>query len=929
MHRNIKIILCAVMLTLAPLLARADVAAISFTDPDSATQTVSPTKQYINAAGPLTLYLKANQGTAAGYSITDAKSQYVVSPTMTGPITGSDSFTVLGQTSYGKVVTTPDLNEGTYNLYSYYYSNDCLAEDMRYECVSWGVCTMQLGPYCLRWDPYQCSGYSYVDHGCSSYAWVNHGDGSPTYTLVVDRTPPAAGEMLWDAYYYNGSVTNNMVVGPYEIKMVSVSGVSDAIAGINRIQFQTFNPSTGSVYYSVPASYNSSTQIAYVGTGQPGSVSVGTHLPNVDGLLGVRFIIYDNAGNYRTVEKMVNYQLSYATKLPAFVSWQYYRSDTGWSDLITSDLSPRFNTPVTISKIKVVVEPRNYDQVFVEPVSGSCTIPAGQTECTLDVNITSAPGTIKLHEASCYVTDQYNILTPLPSKQVTFEWDLMPPSITSYTLDRGNNTVTFPINEPQTGAFEGAVGVARSWLLARNSDNGQEIELTGTVISVEGDTHQVAVNYASLPEGYWQLELWGQDNFGNTASLSAEMVTIDKTPPKITVFKEADPLTDHGDVAHLSQVRITLSDSVDKNPQLTDVRLKGGPQGSEVTLGYHVQDGAYMLEYPPIFPGEYSLVVSAKDASGNVATRTVPFTCAPPQVNITSTSKDSLNLPVIPADVVHIDGSNALSLTLTNSGVPFSGTYNLVVMSAPSSTTTIMVQGLTLAPGEQKSLPAYDFAAAGGRLDLPVRADEPGQADLYIAGNAPNFPMITAKVKFWRPEMQLSADPDWAVQPIIQNQPINMLKGSGTPCRLTMDVQEAMAADPINDPACLVHWTGLPGNYQTTANYVAGVLPSTGDYALGYELYVFNNGQQYKVADGGHVLERAPISDLAFKVETSPVAASLYRKVQNISVKLLSSGSYKCPAVTTIAAEAQENVANQVSGVSGALGKGARGFADV
>jgi hypothetical protein len=913
MHRNIKIIMCAVMLTLAPLSAWADVAAIYFTDPENAPQTVSPTTQYINAAGPLTLYLTAGQGRAAGYSITDASGQDVVSPTRTEAVTASDSFTVLGQTYSGKVVTTPDLNEGTYNLSSFYYSNDCVARDIRYECVSWGVCTLWFWNSCLRWDPYQCSGYAHVDHGCSSYAWVNHGDGSPTYTLVVDRTPPAAGEMLWDAYYYSGAVTDNLVVGPYAIKMISVNGISDGIAGINRIQFETFNPGTGSVYYSVPASYNSSTQTAYVGTGQPGSVSVGTHLPNADGPLGVRFIIYDNAGNYRTVEKRVNYQLSYATDLPAFVSWQYYRSDTGWSDLMTGDLSPRFNTPVAISKIKVVVEPRNYDQVFVEPVSGSCTIPAGQTECTLDVNIAPDPGTIKLHEASCYVTDQYNILTPLPSKQATFEWDLLPPSITSYTLDRGNNTVTFPINEPQTGAFEGAVGVARGWLLARNSGTGQEMEVNGTITSVEGDTHQVIVNYASLQEGDWQLQLWGRDNFGNTASLSAETVTMDRTAPQIAVFKETVPLVDHGLVTSLSQVKITLSDGVDANPELTGVRLEGGPQGSEVTLGYHVQDGAYVLEYSPMFTGEYSLVVSARDASGNVAIRTVPFTYAPLQVNITSTGKDTLNLPVLPADVVHTDGSNALSLTLTNGGVPLSGAYNLVVMSAPTSTTPIVVQGLTLAPGEKKSLPAYDFAAAGGRLDLPVRADEPGQADLYIAGNAPNFPEITAKVKFWRPEMQLSADPDWAVQPIIQKQRIDLLKGSGTLCRLTKYAEEARVADPINDPVCLVQWSGLPANYQGSANSMTGVLPPTGDYTPEYEVYIYNNGQQYKVASGtGQALERAPLQDLAFKVKTAPEVASFYRKVQDVAVKLQSSGAYRCPAVANTVAEAQDKGTYQV-----------------
>ncbi|MFA6270013.1 MAG: Ig-like domain-containing protein, partial [Candidatus Paceibacterota bacterium] len=743
MHRNIKIILCAVMLTLAPLSAWANVAAISFTDPDSATQTVGPTKQYINAAGPLTLYLTASQGTTAGYSITDANSQYVVSPTMTGAITGSDSFTVLGQTYYGKVVTTPGLNEGTYNLYSYYYSQECVGYDIRYECVSWGVCTFQIGASCLRWDPYQCSGYASVNHGCNSYAWVNHGDGSPTYTLVVDRTPPAAGEMLWDSDYYSGAVTDNLLVGPYGIKKISVNGVSDGVSGIASVQFESFNPGNGSVYYSVPGWYDASTQRVGIGTDQSGSVTIDAHLPNTSGPLGLRFIIYDNAGNRRVVENTVNYNL----EPPAIVSWQYYRSGNGWQGLTNGDLSLRSNALVGVFMIHVVVEPRNYDQVFVEPVSGTCTIPAGQGECFLFANIYPTPGTMTLHNTHCYVRDPNNFVVS-PSKQTIFEWDLVPPSITSYTLDLRSQTVTFQINEPQTGAFEGAVGVARGWLLARNSTTGQEMQLNGTITSVEGDIHQVAVNYDSLPEGDWQFTLWAQDNFGNTASQPQEVMAVDHTPPTMSFFKDVTAMSDHDRIEDLSRVSFTVSDNADSSPQVQSVRLTGGPQGMNVTLAYRRQDGAYVPEYPLMFPSmgaAYALEVSAQDASGNMATKTVLFNYMPPEIKITSTGKDTLNLPVIPADVVHTDGNQALSSgVIMMGGAPLAGTYDLALMSRSTSTTTLVIQGLSLAPGEQKTLAGYDFDATGGRLNLPMRAEEPGQVDLLVIITAPSYPLVTA-----------------------------------------------------------------------------------------------------------------------------------------------------------------------------------------
>ncbi|MFA5110828.1 MAG: Ig-like domain-containing protein [Desulfobaccales bacterium] len=816
---------------------------------------------------------------------------------MTGTVTGSDSFTVLGQTYSGKVVTTPDLNEGTYNLYSFYYSNDCVSHDLRYECTAW-------------W--YGCVQWGWADYGCNGYSWINHGDGSPTYTLVVDRTPPAAGEMLWDADYYSGAVTDNLVVGPYGIKKISVNGVSDGVSGIASVQFESFNPGNGSVYHSVPGWYDASRQRVGIGTDQSGSVAVGAHLPNTSGPLGLRFIITDNAGNRRVVENTVGYNLD----PPAIVSWQYYRSDNGWHELTSGDLSLRSNAPVGVFMIHVVVEPRNYDQVFVEPLSGTCTIPVGQTECTLDANIVPTPGTMELHNTYCYVKDPNNISTS-PSKQTIFGWDLVPPSITSYTLDLRSQTVTFQINEPQTGAFEGTVGVARGWLLARNSATGQEMQLNGTITSVEGDTHQVAVSYDSLPEGDWQFTLWAQDNFGNTASQPKEVVAVDHTPPTVSFFKDAAAMSDHDRIEDLSRVSFTVSDNADPSPQVQSVRLTGGPQGMNVTLAYRRQDGAYVPEYPLMFPSmgaAYALEVSAQDASGNVATRTVPFTYAPPEIKIASTGKDTLNLPVIPADVVHIDGKQALSSgVITMGGAPLAGTYDLALMSRSTSTTTLVIQGLSLAPGEQKTLAGYDFGAAGGRLNLPMRAEEPGQVDLLVIITAPSYPLVTAQVNFWRPEVQLSADPGWAVQPIIQTQRIDLLKGSGTLCRLTKYAEEARVADPINDPVCLVQWSGLPANYQGSANSMRGVLPPTGDFTPGYELYIYNNGQQYKVASGtGQALERASIQNLAFTVKTSPEVASFYRKVQDVAVKLQSSGTYKCPTVANTVAEAQEKEANQV-----------------
>lgn len=971
--------------------AFAGLAALSYTDTNSQPVTVGPAQQFINPTGAVSLYLTAGLERKVGYAVLDASGQTVAEGVSQGMITAADQFTVLGQTYYGKVLTLPAaLPEGDYTLKTRIL-------DGQGQLVS-----------------------------------------EDSVALSVDLTPPAAGGIWWYNLYYNNYITGNELVSAYPINNIFVKGVSSA-TGIDRIQFESFNPGDGSVYYSKPAWYDASTSTAGIGTGVRGSVALGAYLPEMDGLLGIRFIVYDKAGNKTVAQATAKYngthaplpelvaiynpnvtaefipgsglvgyeaytpgmatyanpmrllyrlprsnwvgdnpdyglnaynaydshplaytdaQYAYfsivapyapgsldsnywrfsspqwwaasyinynliladtAPKSPVLASWRVNMSDTGWNNNMTVGYNHYFITPVSLLQVKGVAQPRPYTQ-YVQDWSNSnnkCAIPPGETECVLDINFVPTPNAMSNKEVCIYLRNEDNSLRNALACTEAF-YDLMPPYITSYTRDQESKTLTFQAVEPQT-SFGGNIHtyLSSGWLMAQDANTGQQVKINGALQNLGGDNYQGTVNYAALPEGNWQFTLWVQDISGNTGNQSVETVALDQTPPQIGVFREAEALADHGSVVSLGQIRITLSDGVDPNPQLTGVKLQGGPQGGVVTLASRVQDGAYVLEYPVMFPSmgqEYNLVVSAKDASGNVATKTVPLSYDPPQITLSSTGQDTLNLPAIPANVVHPNGSNALSSgTITLNGASISGTYDLVVMSGSTSTTTLIVQGLTLAPGEQKTLSAYDFAATGGRLDMPVRADEPGQVDLLVTSTAPNFPLITAKLNFWRPDMQLSAAPGWAVQPLIQKQTINLVKGSGTPCRLTMDAQDASAADPVNDPACLVQWTGLPANYQGTANYAEGVLPSVGDYTPGYEVYLFNNGQRYLMTNGsGEALQRTPVQDLAFTVETTPSTATLYRKVQDVTVKLKSSGAYQCPAVATDAAEAEDKGANQV-----------------
>lgn len=976
-----RVILWAVVLfVLGPVSAWPDVAALSFNDSQNTLQTVQPGKRYINPASPLRLYLTAGLDRKVGYVITDDTNQTVAAG-VSGLITPSDTMTVLGQTYYGKVLTTPTtLAEGSYTL------------------------TAQI-----------------LDSAGKVVS-------AQSYPLGVDLTPPTAGGIWWHSHYYNDYITGSEIVSPYYMFNLFAKEISDP-AGIDRVQFESFNPSDGSVYYSVPAWYDASARTAGIGTGQPYSVTRGVHLPEMDGLLGLRFIVYDKAGNktvaqattkyngshnplpelvavynpnvtsefipgsglvgfeaytpgmtvhsnpikllyrllktnwvganpdyglspvggtsvysdaqyvyfkfegvYSTYGRMEPYynngfaspqwylsnvQLIYYNLIlspsaplpPKVMSCQWKLSDEGWRN----NGSIIRNQPVTIQQVKVTVEPRNYNQivqVYSTLPTQYVTIPAGETEALIDINYTTHPG-MRLEQGLVTVWSEDKTLRNLYDYLNIFT-DTLSPSITSYTIDRAAKTVTFQVTEPQSDYFatSGYPGLVHGWLVAHNSATGTDALITSPVTRLSGDNYQIEINYASLPERDWEFTLWARDRFGNTTSQSAETVVLDQTPPAVQFYQSAMAMANHDPADSLGKVSFKVTDNVDPSPRVESVRLTGGPQNTDVYLAYHQQNKDYFLEYPVLYPSagqEYNLAVTVKDASGNRATRTLAFAYNPPTVQLSSSGQGALNLPALPAAVVHADGGNALvSEPIAIGERAVSGAYDLVVVSASGSTATAVINNVTVSPGELKTIPGYDFGVHGGRLDLPLWSDQPGQVHLLITSLAPNFPVLTAQVNFWQPQVALTADPGWGVQPLIQPQKIG---ATGSPCQTTLNAAEAQAADPIDSPKCLVEFTRKPAAYREQGGLLQGVLGPSDPLELEYQVSLYNGGQKYVFGSGSQALERMPITDVSVKATATP-GPQVYRKVQSLQIATASDGAIPCKLT------ASESQARQI-GLSG------------
>jgi len=336
---------------------------------------------------------------------------------------------------------------------------------------------------------------------------------------------------------------------------------------------------------------------------------------------------------------------------------------------------------------------------------------------------------------------------------------------------------------------------------------------------------------------------------------------------------------------------------VDRAPRVESVRLTGGPEAVDVHLAYHEANGEYILEYPVLYPSagqEYALSVTAADATGNRTTQTRSFSYDPPSVQLTSGGQTTLNLPAIPAPVVRRDGSNAfVSQPITINGVPLAGSYDLTVIASAASTVPVVVDGHYLAPGQKMTVANYSFGANGGRLNLPVWSAQEGQAELVVTSLAPDFPVLKGAMRFWKPQVELTAAPGWEVQPLIEAQSIGARPQSGTPCAVTFDAQAAQEADPVEEPRCLVEFVKSPPAYRVQGTGLVGLLNPADDREVQYQVSVYNAGVKHHLGSGSRLVGTKPIRDVTLTASVKP-GSSYLRRVQPVNLSLASTGAFNC-----------------------------------
>ena len=563
----------------------------------------------------------------------------------------------------------------------------------------------------------------------------------------------------------------------------------------------------------------------------------------------VRFINFGEWGGQGTIR----YDLVLhpdAPKTPVIKSVEYYFSDKGWMSYTGRIVTPQ-ELPIKVTKVRYTAEARPFAQVATH--LGSCTIPAGQTQCEIATNTNLAKGT------TGYLHNQALLKSADGALSASGQWanvywnDLYYP-VLSYTYNAADMILTLKVQQPHQGDYNAALVHKTAWI---ENKAGAQLPVTKKLTSSNGQNFEYEFDLKTLPEGTQEIVAAASENLGAISRIPLFTVDSDRKSPVITVSKGASESIDT-----LDKISFTVTDDKDPAPKILSVNLTGGPASESIALSYRkINATTYGLEYPILFPSlaageKYTLTVTAQDAQKNTGSGATTFLYGPPMAGIIDHDKGLINIPAVPTEFKRKDGSvliNSQQLKLAD-GTPVSGVYDLLATVRSDAVTPLRISGFTVNPGSTVMLGQLNFTSTGGKISIPVVPVTPGAVgsnSLIISTSAPNSPVVYANITTWLPTVSLAVNDDKPVQ-AMTTVSAALETAAGNACQVTTSPAVAKASDPILAPVCLLEWTSIPRGLKQTE--VAGSLhPMTqltgraldvGRQKIGYSLSLYNKGTE-------------------------------------------------------------------------------------
>ncbi|QMI49781.1 Ig-like domain-containing protein [Burkholderia sp. MBR-1] len=562
------------------------------------------------------------------------------------------------------------------------------------------------------------------------------------------------------------------------------------------------------------------------------------------------------------------------------------------------------NQDRTYKQITVNAAPQSYvqnvwavsrtDNDKVGVYTWQCSIPIGATSCSVQGNWWE--GATAGQQATYWnyygiVSDDGAISSDASFPFTALAVDKAAPIISSGLFDVAQRTVIAYGNKASAGQAWGALRISSWSMTARNTATNASVGLNASINLMGAGGFTITADASALPDGNYEFTASATDSVGNSNSKIIGTYLIEHSPPAIK-FSVSNGST----VNSLDNILITLSDPLDPSPTITAVSISGGPTNINTGIGARpaATAGRYNLEYPVLFPSAgpgtaYTLTVTAANKGGGVGTSTLTFQYQPSTVYPVGYSTGAVRMPAVPQIVTNLK-SPPLKL---NDGTLVHGVYDVQASLRADSTVSLVVNGVTVNPGDTATVSeAYDYGATGGVLNLqvgPAVANVTGAGYLMLNTVAPNAPIVTAEADVWSPANQVTLAPTPpAAGYTVDVGPVTLkpAKVNGTsdcagdiPYSLAGAIETRGSLLPSGSYACAIELGGTQSDVVDLSTSFAGIqgyLHKLGDNALAFEpglLYrVPATGQIvfYRAGPQSLTLQGTPLDTAAAQLEFQP-----------------------------------------------------------
>tara|TARA_Y100000780_G_scaffold178995_1_gene164302 strand:- start:11257 stop:15948 length:4692 start_codon:yes stop_codon:yes gene_type:complete len=428
-------------------------------------------------------------------------------------------------------------------------------------------------------------------------------------------------------------------------------------------------------------------------------------------------------------------------------TWYYSNTSVNSTVYITKEDTGYEEDEIT--KIRVTVEPRAYEQkfnysfsVYGSNVSDYCLVSPNESQCTIETNLPYPGHDIQVYHnrhrvvgvdngmtsneaVSNWRYDGYPAQIDFDSINITPESERFSVLVTKDYASRvwSQSTIrevdAFAVKLPVAGNMETDIP---------DPSKRQYLDLFTESYEVVNDVIQRRsyFEYDSLTEGEYALYLYVEDGFNSTFNHTndyfIQTLSIgDKTPPQINL-NVAD-----GDIVFgLTGIIVELIDSSDA--WVDEILLTGGPESVNMSLPLSDRgEGEFRPEHVYIEPSDsqpYTLVVKAEDEFQNATQTTVNFYYVPPTITL-----PDVELAAIANAVRSLDGQ-AHNVLLTSevrdyANTPAVGNHEIYFTLLPSATESFVVNGETVVPGQTISF-SRNLTDSNGKIRLVVFPENSG-----------------------------------------------------------------------------------------------------------------------------------------------------------------------------------------------------------